>query len=50
MSRSQPCPVHTLVVAGVYLDAQFHHLLANLLILLDGVFSKEVLCSGRLLA
>lgn len=46
MSSWQPCPVHAFVVAVVYPDAQFHHLLANLFTPSDGVFSKEVPCSG----
>jgi len=46
MNSSQPCPVHVLVIGSVNLDAQFHHLLANLFTLSDGAFSKEVPCLG----
>ncbi len=46
MRSSQPCPVHAFVLAVVYLDAQFHQLLANLFTPSDGAFSKEVACSG----
>jgi hypothetical protein len=46
MRSSQPCPVHALVVALVNLDAQFHHLLANLFTPSDGAFLKEVPCLG----
>ena len=46
MSSSQPCPIDIWVVGLVNLDAQFHHLLANLFTLSDGAFSKEVPCLG----
>ena len=44
MSSSQSCLVHALVVGWVNLDAQFHHLLANLFTPSDGAYLKEVHC------